>query len=190
MKNTRSLLAVIGILFASFCGGAMSHRLLSAERAEAEDIEPGNPKYFRATNLYIVDDASKKVRGIFNVDAQGTVVVELRDKNDQARGRLVCDTARGNPQLSLLDSSGNARASLVVSDDTPVLELTGQGGQLGVLATVEDTPSVSLTDGAGAVRAQMALGEDGTGSLKFFDAKGAVLWQAPQPPDTAQPTAR
>ncbi|HDZ22392.1 hypothetical protein LCGC14_0204410 [marine sediment metagenome] len=182
MNNTRRMLAAVCILAASFAGGGLSHWLLSAGEARAQ--EAGHPKYVRATDLYIVDKNTETVRSVINVSDDGTMSFTVRDKNGRSRFTLESNRASGHPELKLLDANGRTRAKLVtLSDGRPVMHLLGESGRSAVQLSVEGAPRIALTDKSGAVRADLSLDAGGSASLTIYDAGGKELWKAPPPPE-------
>lgn len=182
MNSTKRMLAGVCILTASFAGGGLSHWLLSAGEARAQ--EAGHPKYVRAKDLYIIDESTETVRAVINVSDDGTMVFNVRDKDGRSRFTLQSDRASGHPELKLLDADGRTRVKLVtLSDGRPVMHLLGQSGRSAVQLSVEDTPRIALTDKSGAVRADLSLDAGGSASLTIYDAGGKELWKAPPPPE-------
>ena len=104
---------------------------------------------------------------------EGAGYVRLHDKTGRVRLSLRT-TASGNPHLSLADQTGkNAVVLRTFLDGSVLLALKRL-----FLRSGTTSPAILLT-GRGGIRASLGMADGGSPVLKFRDAKGKVIWQAP-----------
>jgi hypothetical protein len=79
----------------------------------------------------------------------------------------------------LCDCKGKPRTSLTLgSDASAQLCLIDQLGKVRARAAVLRDGLLALEDGEGQVRALLAVGVDGSPTLRLFDGEG-LIWEAP-----------
>ena len=111
------------------------------------------------------------------------VVVVDGDANE----RVVLRTGPGfSASVFLLSPDGGNRVSLTTSRTglagAGVNVFDGQGTQIGRLGTFGDNTlgvNLVLTDRQAQNRVRIAVDEDGTPFMEFYDANGNVIWRAP-----------
>ena len=110
----------------------------------------------------------------------GSVSLNLNDKTGKTRASLNVH-GNGHPRLDLLDKDGNTRIMLSEIHGDTHLVFFSKGGDTQISLQVLDNGGSLALYGTGEQKA--VLGTKGTvakNELKFFDAKGDVLWQAPR----------
>ena len=156
MVTRRNTLLIVGILAASFAGGAVSHWLLSPSPAIAQAAdEEQAPQTVTAERFQLVDSEGT-VRALLHVDDSGSGLV-LHDTTGKARTAIGVN-ASGAPGVYIFDADGRPRAAMADG-----------GGVFGVF--------ISNAEG----RLRTALADSGTGAgVIVYDAnvetRGALLY--------------
>ena len=181
-------IALIVIAVAALVGGAVSERLFARAPAAAEDALPPPEKIIEAEAFRLLD-AQGKTRAVLALEA-------------------------GEPVLSLTDSEGHARVSLVASvPEAGLRVLNADGKERVFVGEMPDTAAaVTLYDYRGRPRAAMgeAAGEvklvtvdtdgnnrfllqmkgNGTPTLQILDPGGRTLWSTAAGRATPRPPGR
>ena len=151
MEGNTNWLMVLGVLAASFAGGAFCHWALTGGSPGASpDATVAQERVVSATEFVLLD-ADGRTRGSLMIRPDGSPGLGLYDDGGNTRVALVLGTD-GRPILALYDKDRKRQAAIGIEPDGKgrlVLDDKGGGGLL-VSATSEDAaarkPKRTLTD--------------------------------------------
>ena len=198
MSNLRAraherLWTVVGMLAASFLGGAATH-LSMAGGVQAQ----GAAGVVTATQVNLVDGAGRlrgvlagsdpggrasitlydqagQIRGTFGVEPDGTPLIQLNGPGGETRLRA---TVQGNDALVVAGAEAEGQGLFGAVQGRPILTLgDGARSRLQLHLTAEGLPRLTLADGAGQEAASFTVGSDDMPQLALSAAnrRRAVL---------------
>lgn len=132
--------------------------------------------------MFVLRDASNKVRAALGLDSAGVPSLALQDQNGQQRVLLALGSD-GTPGVVLRDQAGRQRAGLTVAaDGSPGLGIFDASGNQRASLAVSADGSTTLTfdDAKGKRRTAVGMAPDGSPAIYLKDQGGTVIFQAPQ----------
>lgn len=138
----QGLCAGIGLGLVLLVGG----HVWRPQPARAQD-GPVVPEVMQAKRFEMVDDAGK-VRAVLGMGEQGDEGLALMNARGVIRAALLLQ--EDSPRLSLADTTGRVRTSLLVQAD--------------------NTPALGMTDAQGKRRVELAVGKDAATAFNICDA--------------------
>jgi hypothetical protein len=133
---------------------------------------------------YVLEDDDGNVRGLWQLDEDGSVRLSIHDASSHPRMNLTV-LADGAPGVSLVDEADRRRVVLgLLPDRTGTLVFAdGSGVPRAVLGVAgEGSANLLFADGTGVSRVSMGLDASGEGNLTLPDAAGP---DAPDPEESA-----
>lgn len=206
MIPVKSWLLTLGMLFASFAGGAAWQWLAGPALATAQDADTvsNTPDELRVHNLLIVDEEGR-VRAQIGVAPDGSAGFVIKDTAGTDRILLGGTPDETDWSVSVHDAAGQHGASMGVSSVEGVgvslmmpggktefsfgvtpdgkgtgLELTDQNGTGRItLGTGTEWTGIAMKDQNDMLRTATGMGADDKPYSMYYDADGDLQWSIP-----------